>query len=287
MALVRPFALLLLGFCGLVHAQFAEMSKRDDQSLEMLRRTIGPDASIRQRGDALIDSVASGHLRSAQWLIDTGADCDYANHDGITPLMALMFSGPTEDNDDAALDALAQQGARIVPWREGDAFAKLDSQLLVVLTSCTKQLQARNSKGAAAIHLAAIKGRFDRVHVLVKAGADINLALPDGDRVLFMAPASQYQQLAAEGADVRLADLEGRTLLHHIAQSLYGDRLIDSLKKAVAIGARDRKDARGLYAADLINGFAEQWMGLRLRDNAGVEKQLAQAKSILRSARDR
>jgi uncharacterized protein len=185
------------------------------------------------------EAATMGNVHVLQALLKHGADVESANADGQTALMILAQTSNVE-----AAKLLLKHGANVnarEKWREQTplmwAAAEAQPQMVKLLISygadvnarslvnewprqvtAEPRMQARPSGGFTPLLYAARKGCAECVRYLLKGGADINLADPDGVTPLVMATINFSYDAAAvlisKGADVNRWDYWGRSPLY-------------------------------------------------------------------------
>ncbi len=135
----------------------------------------------------LHEAIWARQGEAARFLIESGADVNGRDTDGVAPLAFAAFTG------DASLAALLiERGAKI---------------------------DARDSAlGATALHMAALAGQADMVRLLVDKGAPLDVKMNNSRTPLAMAvergKSDCAKILLARGADVHERDAMDRALLH-------------------------------------------------------------------------
>jgi hypothetical protein len=167
------------GFTNLMLA-----AERND--LEAVRQCVGradPLNCQNQSGDtALAIAVRCGFEEITSFLVDAGADVNLANFDCNTPLILACSGGGTE-------------------------------RIVQILVKNRARIQARNTLGETALHLAAYYGHPKSVRILVKNGADVNAPDSQGNRPLHKTSCYAWTDIAdfliAAGADITAANQAG------------------------------------------------------------------------------
>lgn len=134
---------------------------------ELLAAGADPNADAVPRYEgrpALFHAATFGYVEVAQALIDRGANVDYADPSGLTPLMVASLNGPP-----AMVELLLSKGAS-VDVRAG---------------------------GATPITEATRKGDPLVLRALLDAGADPNAPMPDGSAPVCYAMAHDFEEAAA------------------------------------------------------------------------------------------
>jgi len=187
----------------------------------------------------IMEAATLGHAKILELLLKAGADVDSPNPEGQTPLMAVARTGNVE-----AAKVLVKHGANVnavEQWGGQTAlmWAAAQSQPAMVefLIKSGADVNARgivrdwqrrvtaegrpknmNRGGFTPLLYAAREGCIECAKHLIKAGADINLAEPDGLTPLNLALTNMRFDFAAylieAGADVNKWDFYGRTPLY-------------------------------------------------------------------------
>jgi len=187
----------------------------------------------------LLEAAWRGDTTVLKLLLKAGADANRANADGETALMSVARTGNV-----AAAELLLRAGAR-VDAREGWggqtaliwAAAQDQPQMIRLLAAHGADVNARaavrewqrrvtaegrpkdmNRGGLTPLLYAAREGYLDAARVLLAAGAQIDLADPDGTTPLILALMNGHFDMARAlidaGADVKLWDWWGQTPLY-------------------------------------------------------------------------
>jgi len=169
----------------------------------LLNAGADPNSSMLEGETVLMTAARTGNPDAVRMLAERGASVDATDGwQGQTPLMWAAA-----ENHAAAVRVLIEHGAHInvlskvwdVPRRR------------TIFTTFSKG-------GFSALMFAARQGALEAAATLIAAGADVNLADPDGITPLIEAIVNGHHDLAAllvdRGADVGLADKAGRTALY-------------------------------------------------------------------------
>ncbi len=168
---------------------------------------------MRGAADALIESAMSGDLEKVQQLVADGADINFANRVGMTPLMvAAQWNRP---------------------------------KIVGFLLSRGADLEAREySSGFNPLFFACLSGNPAVVSMLLKHGANVNSANYDGRTALmtasFCGTTRVVKMLLEHGADVSATDRFGATAIAHALMA--GQREVAKL--LVMVGERPKKRPR-------------------------------------------
>jgi ankyrin repeat protein len=179
----------------------------------------GADANGRSRAGepVLMTAARTGHVATIKALIAHGARVD--DREAWMEQTALMWAAT--ENHPAAVRALLDAGASInltAKALEGQPKRTVDAEV-----AC--QVPHTNfPKGTStAVMLAAREGSLESLKVLAEAGADVNVADPDGITALLLALMNAHYDEAAvlieHGANVNHVDRSGRGALYMAAEA--------------------------------------------------------------------
>ncbi len=235
----------------------------------LLRAGANPNAESRNGVTPLALAVAAGNAGIANALLEAGADARPGSASGETLMMAAARAGRAEavalllahgaeanaagvafgetalmtaaaEDRAAAVRALVAGGARVNTRSKELAYAKDRFGLEGVLT-----ILPRGSW--TALMYAARQGAKDAADALCAAGADVNLADPDGTTALELAILNGHYDTAAllveRGADVNQADSAGMAPLY---------AAVDMNTLGEVYGRPSRAPADKLSALDLM-----------------------------------
>lgn len=211
--------------------------------LELARAVLARGAAANAVNDygatPMMEAATVGDVAMLALLLDHGADVEATNATGQTALMSVARTGNV-----AAAELLLARGANVDArehWRDQTAlmWAAAQSQpaLLRTLVAAGADVNARSqvhqwereitaeprakylpTGGLTALLYAARQGCVECLEVLVGAGADVNLADPDGVSPLLVATLNAHFDSAAwlleHGADVDKWDRWGRSTLY-------------------------------------------------------------------------
>jgi len=210
---------------------------------DLVARLIKAGANVNARNDygatPLSQAAVTGNVKVIGALLKAGADVESANADGQTALMVLARTSNVE-----AAKLLLKRGARVdtrEQWRDQTAlmWAAAEAQPAMVKLliehradvnarskvndwerqiTAEPRMQARPSGGFTPLLYAARRGCAECARMLVKAGADPDLADPDGVSPLLLATLNFSFDTAAflveQGVDVNKWDTWGRAPLY-------------------------------------------------------------------------
>jgi ankyrin repeat protein len=213
----------------------------DAETVELLLAAgANPKAANRYGITPLSEACVNGNPVIIEKLLKAGADPNAPHAEGETPLMTAARTGNPE-----AVRMLLDHGAKVNPaeaWRGQTALmwaaAENHPEVIKLLIARGASIDARSSNfdynsmkpkagsvgmnwprgGFSALMFAAREGALDSVRVLLDAGADINLADPDGSTPLLVSVVNYHFDVAGllieRGADLNYADIRGRTPLY-------------------------------------------------------------------------
>ena len=228
-----------------------------DGHLDAVRALVEGGANVDQvaggeGSSPMVIAIANGHYTVAKYLLDSGADPNVANIDGLTSLYAtinMRFApvswAPNPRTDQEEVDALGLLEALL------DAGASPDARIVRGLwfSPTSHNRLWIDPAGATPFWRAAQASDVESMRLLLAAGADPNLSTFAGTTPLMVAAGigwrGNFSQnapdswmravhfLAELGADVNAVDARGYTALHGAA-ALGNDEMVEFL---VARGA--------------------------------------------------
>ncbi|WFU80754.1 ankyrin repeat domain-containing protein [Bradyrhizobium sp. CIAT3101] len=220
--------------------------------------TVGPDGT-----PALITAATKQAVDIMHALLDHGAAADTRDVDGSTALDACLWSmNTTPDTNAASISLLLARGARLKENRDarnGDAEAavfkgyfwwRLDPIADQVLAA---NKGARSRKSATSLMFAAMRGTARQVEGLVREGVDVKLADQDGLTALhYVADGPSYEDegeypkkadiLIAAGAEIDVVDRVGETPLFKAVRSGHVQTIEFLLHRGADPARRNSKD---------------------------------------------
>ena len=160
------------------------------------------DTRDHQGATALLHACGAGHRDVAAWLLEKGADATLAANNGITPLAAAVSA-----RREALVALLLQHGAAVDQRLPGEATALMIAaamgypEVAEQLLDGGADVNAVDARGHAALHAAAQYG-FDHndslrarrlFDALLKRGADVSLADKEGKTPLLLLLGAQLR----------------------------------------------------------------------------------------------
>ncbi len=168
--------------------------------------------------DVLVKSARLGNRYMAEQALDGGADVNYVNDSGVTPLLAAAYEGHL-----AVVKMLVKKAAEIDFVTLGlrqFAMSKSHAPLNI------RDLMAAASRGDTALIAAGRRGHTAVVEYLLKNGAQIDLPNRHGEVVVFVAAANGDSKLLRllldNGADANATEFDNRSNQLSLAKSTMG-----------------------------------------------------------------
>ncbi len=174
----------------------------------LLKAGADPNARSAEGETALMSAARTGSVESAKALIDHGADVN-AREQWLGQT-ALMWA--VAENHPAVVDLLIAHGADV------NARSTVREEKVKNKWFTANVVSAPPKGGLTPLLYAARQNSLEAGKMLVQAGADLNLADPDGTSALVMAIVNGHYDLPVylleHGADPKIADKFGRTALY-------------------------------------------------------------------------
>lgn len=168
--------------------------------------------------EALIKAARLGDSHKGRQLLASGANVNYVDRNGVTPLLAAAHEGRLE-----MVEQLVTAGAEInlVPLGLREFAMSRSSAPL-----SEREVMAAASRGDTALIAAGRAGHVEVVAHLLNHGARFDVANRQGETVLFIAAAQGAQPLVKRlldyGADANALEQESRTSRLSLARSAMG-----------------------------------------------------------------
>jgi uncharacterized protein len=264
--------------------------------VEMIRMLIGAGADVKAATRLGITplglAAVNGSAAAMEPLLKAGADANAASPEGETVLMTASRTGQP-----AAVQLLLARGAQVnatESWRGETALmwaaAEDHPAVVKLLLEHGASINARSRAleypevrynlathatpvyprgGLTAVMFAARQDALESVRVLADAGADLNVADPDGATALMLAIVNSHYDLAAalaeKGADPNRADRVGMTALYAAVDlhTMESNPMRKAPRKASgALGSLDVVERLLTYGADpdvRLNASTLRW----------------------------
>jgi len=214
----------------------------DEETVRLLLKAGARAGTANRYGVTPISLAATnGDAATIELLLTAGADANGASPEGETALMTAARTGST-----AAVKVLLGHGAKVnaaEKWQGQTALmwaaAQNHRDIIPMLIEGGAEINARSKPlefgkiafngstmvstpmprgGMTAVMFAARQGALEGVRALAEAGADLNLADPDGTSALVMAIVNGHNEVATllleKGADPNVADASGMAALY-------------------------------------------------------------------------
>jgi len=185
---------------------------------DLLLLPVEIESSINKR--LMLASVV-GDAESVEMLLKNGANPNYRDKDGWTPLHYAAYRGRVD-----VAELLIKHGAEI---------------------------NAKDNDGATPLHLAAQKGHVDVAELLIKYSAEVNARSNNGRTPLHAAALGDHVKVAEllikHGAEVNARDDNGTTPLHYAASWGHVDVAELLIKHGAEINAGDKNGYTPLHLA--------------------------------------
>jgi ankyrin repeat protein len=188
----------------------AEACTNSDPAMidKLLKAGADPNAMSSEGETALMTAARTGSLESVKTLLDHGADVNA--REKWLGQTALMWA--VAENHPAVVEMLIARGADV------NAHSAIREEKIKNKWFTANVVSAPPKGGFTPLLYAARQNSLEAAKMLVKAGADLNMADPDGTSALVMAIVNAHYDLPIylmeHGADPNIADKFGRTALY-------------------------------------------------------------------------
>ena len=158
-----------------------------------------PKADQRYSEPPLVIAIRKGYVPVAKLLMQRGADVDSPGEDGMTPLIAALFTGNRElvlllmNMNASCSGKINSDGRTVLHLAAVTGWNDVISQAV----KRGSQVDAKDNKGNTALHTAAMNGRMETVRLLVRLGADTELLNADSMTPAAAAEACAFPDIAA------------------------------------------------------------------------------------------
>ncbi len=267
------------------------------------RRNKDLPEALKEQKNAIMLAVQSGHKDIVILLLDAGADVNYKNERGVTPLLVAIERGDRDlvkllldrgasvsicDNKKATAFIYAGRAGHIevlqdlLMWCGDKGTAKVealfgaiyahDTYLINTLLSMKTDVTAKNQTGFTTLHTS-VETRLakETVALLIDAGADVNAQDDNGWTPLMYAASGCYQELVSllvnRGADCSIKNSKGDTAL---IVALKGWKRLDQCNKH----ENPTETVRILLERETDNHILEKHRGCILNRNRNHGHQL-------------
>lgn len=224
-------------------------------------------------------AVDKGHRRTAEFLIEKGADVNAKDRNGETPLryaiskeyssmatMLILNGAKVSAKEEDVRDMLQ----RIAPLhrvaRDGQS-----GNVKTFLEKYPDQVNARDDSGRTPLYWAARAEHIEVCEYLLSHGADINAATPDGwtplHTSIYNRKVRSVELLVAQGADVNVKNNDGETPLHWAVRRGMKDLIEILVTKGADVNAKDNNGktpvdwAEDKDIAELVNSYSQPQKG--------------------------
>jgi ankyrin repeat protein len=232
----------------------AVVNAKDNQGQAALTYAVGEPNSGETSGGAVDELIAAK------------ADVNVTGLSGETPLMLAAKSGDAKTVQSllaagAAVNAKNNQGQTALLFAT-DESRNSTFNVVKLLIAAKANVNEVNERKQTALMLAAIRGNFESVKLLLSEGVPVNVKDKDGLTPLMYAVWGSsnsnldiVQSLLAAGAKVNESDNEGKTVLMYSEWGHLPEVLKSLLAAHASINARDRKGKTALTYAIEGNHF--------------------------------
>ncbi|MFA5292087.1 MAG: ankyrin repeat domain-containing protein [Phycisphaerae bacterium] len=192
-----------------------------------------------------------GRMEVVQYLIEKGADINAGYPQKPTPL----FSATTKGNV-AILELLASKGAKLDSEEFLPLFGAIwaqNKEAIDFLISKGADVNAKDSRGATALIMAADMGYYDICECLIAKGADVNAEDKNGGNVVTSAYMKEHldvvKLLFEKGADVNEKYKDGQTALMVASEDGHPDIVKLLIEKGTDINTKNNNGKTALDIA--------------------------------------
>jgi len=198
---------------------------------------------------------APDYVQVASLLLDRGATADAPDRTGRTPLLMATAGAASEYGvigaDELIVRLLLAHGAKVNAQDDGGWSPLLRAtslfadqpELIPMLLSFGADVNAHLKDGRTSLMLAAELGKQERLTLLLEAHADVNALDANDDSALTKAALFHWEEISSQmmallidrGADLNLADRQGRTPAERAAEAGYPERVQFLLSKGADV----------------------------------------------------
>ncbi|KAI9740166.1 MAG: Ankyrin-2 [Cirrosporium novae-zelandiae] len=217
-----------------------------------------PESFTAYLNRALMKAAIWDREKVAEFLLKVGADVNYGDVDGNTPLQLAAFNSNTN-----IVRLLLLHRADMELRDSSDSSALSDAayrnsiEALEMLLTAGANKDTTNNKGSTPIMRAVSKGHFEIVQILINSGANLDIYNKKGETALTKAVSKDYMDIMAllldAGADIEVQNGENQTPLMLAVSRGHKEAVKFLIHRNANLNATDNSEATPVIIAIRYN----------------------------------
>lgn len=249
--------------------------------LALLERGAQPNAQDVWGHPALLTAAGQGHTAIVQALLDKGADVNTKDISGNTALTLAVLNG---HEPVVRLLTAREAAVNVNPAALFGVVERGHASVVQTLLEKGADFNARDSRGATLLIVAAGKGQAGVCQALLERGADVSAKATNGATALMGAASGGHsvivKALLDRGADVNARDISGDTALMLAAGQGNQETVRALLDHGADVMAKDAEGWSALVYADM-NGHTEMVKTMLAYESARKSPETTKPVSLL------